>query len=104
MQYFSPKSQYVSTRMHGVTFNQTRESDTQRGTDCSTLLFAKARRFQDALLSEQTREWFCNVSSPSEGNKTFSELARKLVYGNKGGSSVRYLARRLEPNEVGNGF
>jgi len=38
------------------------ERHTQRGTDCCTLPLAKARRFQDATVSEQTMEWFCNAA------------------------------------------
>lgn len=38
------------------------EREAQRGSDCSVLLFACGRGFRDAILSEQTKEWFCTAA------------------------------------------
>jgi len=70
MQNVSPKILYISTRMHGVTFKQTRNRERHTHTEgqiVPTLLSEKTRRFQVAIMSEQTLEWFCNAARSTAG-------------------------------------
>jgi len=62
---FSEKSvhNYKNERRH----IQAVEREAQRGSDCSALVFVWGRGFRDAILSEQTKEWFCTAARSTAG-------------------------------------
>jgi hypothetical protein len=76
----------VSTSLQEWTASHSSRRETQRdaerhreGQIVPTLLFAKARRFQFAILSEQTVEWFCNVARTAAGVAGVLGLAACLL-------------------------
>jgi hypothetical protein len=73
----------VSTSVQECTASHSSRRETERDTHresqtVQTLLSAEARRFQDAIMSEQTLEWFCNAARSAAGVAVVFGLAACL--------------------------